>query len=100
MANGVNIDPRYLSYDKEDVEALLGKVENPDTTPTEDSEALITSGGVAAKLGDYATTEALSEGLAGKMDAKDIATEESVRSIVSEYNPDADPEPEPESDGE
>lgn len=115
MANEVNIDPRYLSYDKEDVEALLEKVENPDTTPTEDSDALITSGGVKGALGsyvtseamntalgeyetkealnetlgDYSTTEQMNEALAGKMPATDIATEENVRSIVSNYTPDA-----------
>ena len=50
MANGVNIDPRYLSYDKEDVEALLGKVDNADDAPTAESENMIKSGAVAAAL--------------------------------------------------
>lgn len=50
MANKVSIDPRYLSYDTPEVEALLGKVENPDTTPTAESGNLITSGGVKTAL--------------------------------------------------
>lgn len=45
-----DIDPRYLSYDKDEVEDLLEKVENPDTSPTEDSDRLITSGAVFAAL--------------------------------------------------
>lgn len=101
MDNNVNIDPRYMKYDKADVEALLDKVNNADAEPTEESENMISSGAVAAALVNYSTTEQMNEALAGKMPATDIATEESVRSIVSDYvDPDAEPDPEPESDGE
>lgn len=67
MANNVTVDPRYLSYDKADVETLLGKVEHADSTPTENSENMIKSGAVAAALNDYATTTAMNDGLAGKL---------------------------------
>ena len=116
MANNVNVDPRYLSYDKADVEALLSKVDNADSVPTAESENMISSGAVAASLGnystteqmntalgdyetkealaetlgDYSTTEQINEALAGKMPATDIATEENVRGIVSHYVPDTD----------
>ena len=100
MANEVQIDPRYLSYDKAEVEDLLGKVEHADAEPTAESENMISSGAVASALGNYSTTEQMNAALASKMDATDIATEESVRSIVSNYNPDAEPEPEPESESE
>ena len=100
MADKVNIDPRYLKYStKDEVEALLEKVENPDTTPMDDSEALITSGGVKGALGSYVTSESLgetlenytnNEGLAELLSTKQdnivVAAEESIRSIVSNYN--------------
>lgn len=57
MANEVNIDPRYMKYDKEDVEALLEKVENADSAPTADSENMITSGAVKAALDEKADYE-------------------------------------------
>ena len=85
---------------KDEVEALLDKVNNADAEPTAESENMISSGAVAAALGNYSTTEQMNEALAGKMPATDVATEENVRSIVSDYNPDAEPEPEPENDGE
>lgn len=91
MADKVTVDPRYLSYDKADVEELLGKVKNADAEPTAESKNMISSGAVAAALGNYSTTEQMNEALAGKMPATDIATEESVRAIVSGYNPDAVP---------
>ena len=116
MANEVQIDPRYLSYDKADVEELLGKVDNADAEPTAESENMISSGAVHAALGgyptktemntalgdyetkealnetlgDYSTTEQMNEALSTKMPATDIATEANVRGIVSNYNPDGD----------
>ena len=50
MADKANIDPRYLSYDKDEVEALLGKIENMDASPAKDSEHPVSSGGVYAAL--------------------------------------------------
>ena len=90
MANEVKIDPRYLSYDKAEVEELLGKVDHADDAPTAESENMIKSGAVAASLGNYSTTEQMNEALAGKMDKMDIATEHNVRNIVSHYVPDTD----------
>lgn len=54
MANEVTVDPRYLSYNKADVEVLLGKVDNADAEPTEGSTNMISSGAVAAALTDMA----------------------------------------------
>ena len=103
MANEVTIDPRYLSYDKADVEELLGKVDHADDAPTADSENMIKSGAVAAALGNYSTTEqmntkledyetkeALAETLNDYEKKEDmvIASEENVRNIVSDYIPD------------
>ena len=105
MANNVNYDPRYLSYDKAEVEELLGKVDNADSAPTADSENMIKSGAVKAaldnystteqmntKLEDYETKEALAETLEDYEKKEDmvIATEENVRNIVSDYIPDDD----------
>lgn len=55
MADNVTVDPRYLKYNKAEVEQILDDVVN--------------------------TT---------------LATEEGVRNIVKNYNPDPEPEPEPE----
>ena len=52
MANEVNVDPRYLKYDKNEVEEILDDVVN--------------------------TT---------------LATEEGVRNIVKNYEPEVEPEP-------
>lgn len=98
MAN--NINPRYMTFSSKETDDLLKKVNNPDTTPTAESDELITSGAVAAALGNYSTTEQMNDALAGKMPVMGIAAEESVRSIVSDYNPDAVPEPEVEDGGE
>lgn len=54
MANEVTVDPRYLSYNKADVEVLLGKVDNADAEPTEGSTNMISSGAVAVALTDMA----------------------------------------------
>lgn len=55
MANEkVGIDPRYLSYSKDEVEAILNKVEKVDATPTPDSDYPVSSRGVFAALhGEY-----------------------------------------------
>lgn len=90
MSNETIIDPRYLSYDKADVEALLQKVDNADSEPTKESENMIKSGAVHEALGNYPTKEEMAE-------ATTVATEESVRGIVSNYNPEPEPEPEPEA---
>lgn len=90
MANEVTVDPRYLKYStKAEVEALLDKVNNADAEPTAESENMISSGAVAAALGNYPTKDEMAE-------ATTVATEESVRGIVANYNP--EPEPEPESE--
>lgn len=115
MANNVTVDPRYLSFDTPDVERILKSVEIIDTTPTEESPNPVSSGSVAAALAqvntalvecatktevstaleDYSTTEQIAEELAGKQDAMDEASEESVRNIVKNWSPDQEPEPEP-----
>lgn len=38
----VTIDPRYLSYDKDEVEALLGKVAAQETATEENVRAIVT----------------------------------------------------------
>ena len=100
MANRVNIDPRYSKYTNQQIESILDKVHDADAEPTAESGNMISSGAVAEALGNYSTTEQMNEALAGKMPATDIATEESVRSIVSDYNPDEEPEPEPEPEND
>ena len=50
MVNKVQTDPRYLSYNKDEVEELLGKVENADSAPTKDSKNMISSGAVHAAM--------------------------------------------------
>lgn len=96
----VIIKDKYIGYSSEQVKDLLGKVDHADAEPTAESENMISSGAVAAEFAKYTTTEELNEELAGKMPATDIATEESVRSIVSNYNPDPEPEPEPEPEND
>ena len=91
-----------MKYDKEDVEALLDKVNGADDAPTADSENMIKSGAVAAALAGYHTKEEMTEVLGGyptkeEMNAAledvhvdvSLANEEAVRGIVSNYNPDA-----------
>lgn len=75
--NGTTIDPRYLSYDKDDVQSLLDKVNNADAEPTAESENMISSGAVAAALENVA----------------------SVGEKVADV-PDEEPEPEDEPDPE
>lgn len=83
MADVVTVDPRYLKYDKDDVERLLDKVNNADEEPTAESENMISSGAVHRALGNYASKEDLTE-----------ASEEEVRNIVKNWTPDAEPEEE------
>lgn len=94
MANEVTVDPRYMTYDKDEVQGLLDKVNNADTEPTAESENMISSGAVAKALGNYATTESVTESLADKQDAMDEASEEDIRDIVKNWTPDAEPESE------
>ena len=96
MANEVIVDPRYMTYNKDEVQALLDKVNNADVEPTEESENMISSGAVAEALVKYATTENVTEQLAGKQDAMDEASEEEIRNIVKNWSPDAEPEEEEE----
>lgn len=88
MANEVTVDPRYLSYDKAEVEDLLGKVEHADAEPTAESGNMISSGAVHEALGNYNTKEEIDEMLT-------TANEESIRNIVKNWEP--APEPEEES---
>lgn len=71
MAKDVTVSPRYLPYDKDDVERILGQVETLDDTPTEESENPVKSGGVAAAIAElnntftnYPTTEQMNTALA------------------------------------
>ena len=89
MANEVNVESRYLSYDKADVETLLDKVNNADAEPTAESENMISSGAVHEALGSYVAKEDLK-----------VASEEAVRGIVKNWSPDAEPEPESEPEEE
>lgn len=50
----VNIDPRYLSYDSKEVDAILRNVEKVEETPSADSDYPVSSKGVFAALyGEY-----------------------------------------------
>ena len=100
MANEVTVDPRYSKYDTEEIEAVFDKVHNADAEPTAESGNMISSGAVAAALGNYSTTEEMNTALADKQDAMNEASEEEIRDIVKNYNPDAEPEPEEEEPGE
>jgi len=93
MANEVNVDPRYLSYSKDEAQALLDKVNNADAQPTAESANMISSGAVAAALGNYDTKEEIDEKLT-------TATEQNIRNIVKNYDPNAQPEQEEEDPGE
>lgn len=46
----VEVDPRYLSYDKDDVERILDSVAEFDDIPTAGSGKPVKSGGVATAL--------------------------------------------------
>ena len=78
-----NIDPRYLPYTSQEVKTILEQVEHLDETPTPGSNNPIKSGGVSEALGNYFNKET------------DVASEEEIRDIVRNYEP--EPEPEPES---
>lgn len=83
MANEVTVDGRYMTYNKDEVQALLDKVHNADAEPTAESGNMISSGAVAAALENYVAKEDLKE-----------ASEEDVRGIVQNWAPDAEPEEE------
>lgn len=81
--NNVIVDPRYMTYNKDEVQNLLDKVNNADAEPTAESENMISSGAVAEALGNYVAKEDLTE-----------ATEQEVRNIVKNWEPAPDPEEE------
>lgn len=85
MADNVTVDPRYMTYDKDDVQALLDKVNNADAEPTAESGNMISSGAVHEALGSYVAKEDLK-----------MASEEEVRGIVKNWSPNQEPESEPE----
>ena len=88
MADNVTVNNRYLGYNSQEVKQILKQVETLDNAPTEGSDNPIKSGGVAAALGDYFNKE------------NDLATEESVRAIVSGYTPDTEDSSDSSSDSE
>ena len=65
------VDPRYLSYDKQEVERILGSVEHIDSAPVPESTNPITSGAVA-------------EALDNVQEKLTTASEETCESIVGE----------------
>lgn len=77
MANETTVDPRYMAYDKDEMDRILASVEHIDETPTEGSDNVVKSGGVAAAFGaadeKYAT----------------------VGEVVEEVDDESDDEPEP-----
>lgn len=88
MGNNVTVDPRYMKYrTKDEVEALLDKVNNADAEPTAESGNMISSGAVHEALDNYVAKEDLK-----------VASEEDVRGIVKNWSPDQEPEPEPEEE--
>lgn len=101
MANNTaNIDPRYLTYNKDEVQRILNGVEHVDATPTADSNYPVKSGGVAAAIAQiitsmtealeqYITTKQLAVLLDAKQDATPTATEQDIRAIVTDYTTDA-----------
>lgn len=78
MANETTVDPRYMAYDKDEMDRILASVEHIDDTPTSGSNNVVKSGGVAAAFGaadeKYAT----------------------VGEVVEEVDDGSDDEPEPE----
>lgn len=78
MADNVTVDPRYMSYNKDEMDRILASVEHIDETPTEGSDNVVKSGGVAAAF--------------GQADEK-FAT---VGEVVEEVDDGSDDEPEPE----
>lgn len=87
MTKETTINPRYLTYNKDKVQALLDKVDNADAEPTAGSGNMISSGAVHEALGSYVAKEDLK-----------VASEENVRDIVKNWNPDQEPEPEEEEE--
>lgn len=79
----VIIDPRYSKYDNKSIERILDSVAEFDETPTEDSDKPVKSSGVAAAIKNA-------------VENVPVASEESIRNIVKNYEP--EPEPEPESE--
>lgn len=82
----VTIDPRYLTYDKDEVQRILDSVAVVDSTPKDESEYPVSSGGVKAELDKRPTNEELDEKLS-------VSTEARVRSIVTDYTPTAEEGP-------
>lgn len=85
----VQLDPKYLSENKDEVERILASVKTIDAAPTAGSNNPVKSGGVAAALGDYNTKEEVTELLAGKQDTMTEAPEEEIRGIVKNWSPDS-----------
>ncbi len=80
----VQLDPKYLSENKDEVERILASVKHIDDAPTAESNNAVKSGGVATAIQEA-------------VENLPIASEEDVRSIVRDWTP---PEPEPEEDDE
>ena len=56
MGNNVTVDSRYMKYKtKEEVEALLDKVNNADAEPTAESKNMISSGAVYEAMAGIAS---------------------------------------------
>ncbi len=84
MSNVV-INPRYLSFDKDEVQQILSSVQQIDNVPRQGSNYPVSSSAVAAVLAGYTTTEELEQMLKGKQDSTPVAEESEVRSIVTSY---------------
>lgn len=84
MANEVTVDPRYMKYDKDEMDSILASVEHFDNSPTENSDNPVKSGGVATAI---------------KQAVQNIpkASEENVRNIVKNWMSEPEPEEEEES---
>lgn len=79
MANDVNVDPRYLRYNKDDVERILGSVEAFDSVPIKNSNKPVKSGGIAKAIEDA-------------VDNIPMASEEGVRNIVKDWTSETETE--------
>lgn len=80
----VQLDPKYLSKNKDEVERILASVATIDDAPTAESDNPVKSGGVATAIQEA-------------VENLPMASEENVRGIVSHWTP---PESEPEEDDE
>ncbi|MBQ9646169.1 MAG: hypothetical protein IJV24_07420 [Prevotella sp.] len=87
----VNINPRYLTYNKDEVQDILDGVKQVDEAPAADSKYPVSSGGVHKELRKYTNTEALTQLLAGKQDNIGVANEADVRALVTDYSPETPP---------